>query len=167
MAKNRVSSTLAAGLVAGISGSLVGLIVSNTASGSGYELFPLYAALAAFLSAALFWWLLLGRKNNYTIVRGVFAGGLASIVSHYLCWYLLILAQNLCYWVWKSCTSSLGEPPADPILGLLGAAGLSFFSLIFYWWLTVIPGILIAVVLSIWYRRGEKNSEVKISEVSS
>ena len=38
---------------------------------------------------------------------------MTGTVSHYLCWILLNIGMNICYWTTGNCTGSLGEPPAQ------------------------------------------------------
>lgn len=135
------------GSLCGLAGIAIGGYVSLTAIGEGYELLPLFAGLAAFLTGAISWWLLLERPAKYTLLRGGLAGTLAGLISHYLCWYLLILFRNICYWGWGGCTSSLGEPPVDPLNGLWGAAVLTLGSLLFFGWLTVPLGAVFGGML--------------------
>lgn len=150
-------ATLTVSLIAALTGALVSFPISNSAIGSGYEFLPLFGALAAFINAAFFWHILIGKSENYTFLRGAASGGLAGFFSHFFCWYIMILAYNICYWFWRGCTSSLGEPPLNPLLGIIGAAALSLFSLLYYWWLTVLPGFIIGGVLALWFQRIEKN----------
>ena len=50
------------------------------------------------------------------------------MVSHYVTWYFWCVA------------GSLGEPPADLLWAFLGAAGLTFYSVIVCGWVTVPVG---------------------------
>lgn len=146
------------GVIAGICGGLVGLFVRGIAEAADYDLFPFFSGAAAFICAAVLWWWLLSKKGSYTLPRGLLAGGLTGLFAHYLCWYLLILAHNICYFGWGGCTSSLGEPPVDLLNGLWASAGLSIISLIAFGWLTVPLGALIAGLVAKWY--SSRNSTV-------
>ena len=141
--KPQLSTTLWMGLFCGAVGLLVGLWVWNLAIAEDYAAFPAYTTLAAALTGAGLWWLLVARLGLYRPLRGAFAGGLAGIVAHYLCWYLAILANNVCYWGWGGCQASLPGPPVDPLNGLWAAAILALGSLFFFGWLTVPAGALI------------------------
>lgn len=123
-------------LCAGV-GLLAGLYFGLDATGEGWEWLALAAPLAAFLSGAALWRLLPERNPRQRRGWGALAGALAGLVSHYFTWYLQFLAANVCFWLTGGCTGSLGEPPADPLTALLGAAGLTFFSLFVVGWLTV------------------------------
>lgn len=149
-----MKTTLLMGALCGAVGILVGLWVSLTATGAGYERFPVYAFLAAFAGGAGLWWFVLARQGRYSLRRGAAAGALAGLVSHYFCWYLLILDNNLCFWLLGGCGSSLGEPPIDPLNGLWGAAVFTLGSLLFFGWLTVPAGALIGGLLAARRRTG-------------
>jgi hypothetical protein len=140
------------GIFGGLIGALIGLYVSLNAIGSGYELLPFTAGLAAFGCTAGTWWLLLDRNRKYSLWRGALAGGLAGIFAHYVCWYLMILAQNICYWGWGGCVSSLGDPPANPLIGFGGALVFSLWSLLLFGWLTIPIGVLAGGIYATWIR---------------
>ncbi|MCB0156389.1 MAG: hypothetical protein KDF65_16450 [Anaerolineae bacterium] len=139
-------------LLAGLCGLIGGSWVWWLASGAGYELFPAAAALAAWGTTAFFWWLIVVRRNNYTLKAGLLAGGLSGLVSHWLCWYLLIVGANGCYWLTGGCASSLGEPPIDPLNGVWGALAFSLLSLLFVGWVTVPLGMLVGAAW-VWRQR--------------
>lgn len=124
-------------------GLLVGILVSLGAEGDGYRWFFVAAALAAFGSGAALWRVLPERSARRRPAWGALAGALAGVVSHYLTWYLGYVGANLCFWLTGGCTSSLGEPPADLLLALSGAAGLTFFSLLIVGWLTAPIGAVL------------------------
>lgn len=136
------------GLLSAGAGVLIGLLVSSVAIGEGYELFPVYAGAAAFITASGLWWALLARQDTYTITRGATVGAVAGTISHYLCWYLFFLGANICYWLFGGCRSSLGEPPVDPVNALWGAGLFSVGSLLFFGWLTVPAGMVIGGFLA-------------------
>ncbi len=123
-------------LCAGI-GLLFGILVPAVAEGEGFGWFFVPAALAAFVSGAALWRFLPERIPRRRPVGGALAGALAGLVSHYLTWYLAYLGANVCFRLAGGCTGSLGEPPADPLMALWGAAGFTFFSLLAVGWLTV------------------------------
>jgi hypothetical protein len=150
--KVQARTTLLMGTLCGVAGLLIGLWVSLTATGEGYELFAVYAFMAAFIVASSLWWLILARRRTYSLGRGAVAGALAGLLSHYVCWYLLILGSNVCYWVWGGCRSSLGEPPIDPLNALWAAAVFSAGSLLFFGWLTVPIGALIGSLVAVRQR---------------
>lgn len=139
------------GLLAGLIGAGYGFYVQRLATGEGYEWFPVYAGLAAFVTTTFFWWLVVTRSDKRSVWRGIIAGALSGSVAHYICWYLQIIGTNLCYWFSGGCVSSLGEPPVDLLNGLWAALVLSLASLLFFGWLTVPTGALVGGLLG--YRR--------------
>ena len=140
-------------LTCAAAGLLIGLWVAGQAVAGDYAVFPLYATLAAVLAGGGLWWLLVARKGRYGLVRGIAVGALAGIVAHPLCWYLAILGQNACYWLWDGCRSSLNEPPVDPLNGLWAAVLLALGSLLFFGWLTLPLGALLGGLWAAWGRR--------------
>ena len=131
------------GLFSSLIGILIGAYIAITAIGDGYEWFPLYAGFAAFLTSCLLWRIFIERKKSYRIVVGIFVGALSGFLSHYVCWYLQIAIANFRYLVFGTGLSSLGEPPMNLLLGISGALGLSYWSWIFFGWLTVAAGGII------------------------
>lgn len=127
-------------LVFGALCSLVGLffgaLVFWMAEGEGYEGFAAAAPAAAFLCGAALWRLLPERVTRRRRVWGAVAGALAGVASHYVTWYLQYLGANVCHWLTGGCTSSLGEPPANLLAALWGAAAFTYFSLLTVGWLT-------------------------------
>jgi len=133
-------------------GILVGFFVSFNAIGHGWEWFPFYAGLAAFLTTSLLWRLCIERRNRFRIFYGILVGALSGFLSHYVCWYLQILILNIKYFIFGTGLSSLGNPPVNPYMGLSGALGLSFFSWLYLGWLTVLMGSIICGTYC-WYWR--------------
>lgn len=128
------------GLLAAMLGAAVSAPILLDAVGEGWGVMVGFAALAAGLTAMALWWLLCERAGRFGAGRGALAGGLAGLLSHYPCWYFAILGQNVDYWLLGGTGSSLGEAPIDPLLGLGGAAVLTFGSLLVVGWLTVPVG---------------------------
>lgn len=147
-AGNAIQRSLAMGLLCAPVGILCGIYIWALATGEGYHLFPVYAGVAAFVTPFAFWWLLVARRAQATVRGGALAGALSGAVAHYVCWYLLILSRNACYWLWGGCRSSLGEPPIDPLNGLWGALALTFWSLLYLGWVTVPLAALIGAFLA-------------------
>lgn len=131
-------------------GIVIGVFVWRTAVGEGYQWFPVYAGVAAFLASCFFWWLFVERKKRSQIRFGVIAGTMSGLLSHYVCWYLQIIGSNIQYWLFDSFKSTLGEPPIDLLNGLWGALSLSLWSWLFLGWITIPLGALIGG-LFIWY----------------
>jgi len=139
-------------LCAGV-GLVFGILVSVGAAGDGYRWFFVSAALAAFGSGTALWRVLPERFPRRRPAWGALAGALAGVVSLYLTWYLGYLGANLCFWLTGGCTSSLGEPPADLLTALSGAAALTFFSLLIVGWLTAPIGAVLGWVFGRLSRR--------------
>ncbi|MBI3813255.1 MAG: hypothetical protein HY279_02140 [Nitrospinae bacterium] len=125
-----------------------------------YTYIPVPAALAAFITSAFFWKLLVERsREGVTKIRAILAGSLSGLAAHYICWYIVFLLANVCYHLFGGCKSSLGEPPADPLSALVGAIGLTFFSLIFYGWVSVPAGALAGLFIAL--RHDKSNQKVQ------
>jgi len=125
----------------------VGLFIGSSATGAGYENFWLPAGLAAFVTAAGLWWLIVEWRGRYTALRGMTAGFLAGILAHPVCWYFMLVAANVCYWTTDGCRSSLNEPPMNLAQAVLGAAVLSFWSLLLFGIVTGPGGMIIGGLL--------------------
>jgi hypothetical protein len=136
-----------AGACAGI-GLATAVLIVSTAAGDGYGVFLLAAPIAAFATAALFWWWLLDRPAIHSRTRGAIAGALAGAVAHYACWLLLLLGASACHAVTGACADSFGDGPIGPLDALWAAALYSLFSLLFYGWLTVPAGALVGALVA-------------------
>ncbi|WPL18462.1 hypothetical protein Thiowin_03535 [Thiorhodovibrio winogradskyi] len=138
------------GLLYALVGLAVGAYAVHSAIGDGWDLLPICATLAAFLTGISLWYWLIERRaathGHAGIRTGILTGALAGILAHYLCWYLLILCANLDY-LWFGTTSSLGEPPMNPIQALAGAAVFSGFSLFLFGWVTIPAGALLGLLM--------------------
>lgn len=143
-------------LCAGV-GLLLGILVFRGAEGEGYEWFPVAATLAAFVCGAVLWHFLPERIPRRRLVWGTLAGALAGLVSHYFAWYFQYVGSNVCFWLTGGCTSSLGEPPANLLMALVGAAGLTFFSLIVVGWLTVPIGAVLGFAFGFASKTAHEN----------
>ncbi|WP_051023994.1 hypothetical protein [Thiorhodovibrio frisius] len=135
-------SALRFGAVCAPVGLVVGGYAFYSATGDGWQLLPICATLAAFLTGFGLWFWLIERRQATRRRAGILTGALAGALAHYLCWYLLILSANLDY-LWFGTTSSLGEPPMNPFQGLAGAAAFSAFSLFLFGWVTIPAGALL------------------------
>ncbi|MEO6902897.1 MAG: hypothetical protein ABI315_07060 [Bacteroidia bacterium] len=60
---------------------------------------------------------------------------------------MINIGTNICYWTTGGCTGSLGDPPASIWSMLGGAFAFSFFSLLFFGWITVPCSVLIGLIL--------------------
>ena len=145
---NKWKKSIVMGTLCAPIGVVIGLFIGLDAIGSGYEFFAVYAGAAAFLTPTLLWRLIVARTEAYTILRGALTGAISGVLSHFVTWYLFILSSNVCYWAFGGCKDSLGEGPMNPLEGLAGAAGLSFFSLLFFGWITVPIGAILGGLLA-------------------
>jgi len=130
----------------------MGIFVTVTAIGD-YRFFFLYSTLAAFITAYVLWKLIMEKRTHAFKRFALLTGGLSGILSHYVCWYFLYVSANVCYWSVGGCTDSLGEAPANLVVALLGAFALSFWSLLLFGWVTIIAGIVIAMVMAPYFTK--------------
>lgn len=137
--------SLPMGCFCAIPGLLAGVYIALSAWGNGWELFAVAAPLGAFLSGLGMWRLIVAVRPSKG--RGLLAGFLAGLVAHWVCWYLLMLLHWLGFIFFGTGTSSLGEPPVNPLQALWGAAAFSFFSLLLCGWITGPVGAGIGYVL--------------------
>jgi hypothetical protein len=145
----RTRRSLDFGFLCGLVGSLVALLLLiPDLEADGWVLLLFAAPAAGFVSGTALWRMLPERAPRRRLAAGTLAGAIAGVVSHYLTWYLGFLAMNLCYWFTGSCTSSLGEPPANLLQALTGAAAFTFFSLAVIGWLTLPVGAAIGFVFA-------------------
>lgn len=128
-----------AGACSGIGLVVAGWLV-NSSPDNGFASFLFAAPAAAFVTAALFWWLL-DRPANYTRARGALAGALAGAVAHYVCWLMSMLGMWACHGLTSAC--AVTGDPIGPLEAFWVAAIYSFFSLLFFGWLTVPAGAII------------------------
>ena len=138
-------------------GLLVGLLVWSTAIGDGYFIFPIGASIAAFVAGGLFWKIFNSNSKKLKTENIVLTGILTGSISHYFCFILLSIGMNICYLTTGKCIGSFGDPPTSVSSMLTGALAYSFFSLLFYGWLTIPVSIVIGLFL--------KNRQAKIAAI--
>lgn len=144
-------------------GLVAGLFVSIIATGEGYRLFPVFAAAAAFFTSAISWYAIAGnQKRSFLLLRGTIAGAVSGLISHPVCWYLQIIALNICYWLFGTCKSSLGEPPVNLVHGIWHSLVLSAFSLLFMGWYTILLGSAIGFALARRFRQGVLQNRIEV-----
>ena len=144
------------GLINALLGLIVGVFLALTAIGDGYSVVLIAAPISAFLIGGLFWKLII--KGKLTKTRVIVTGILTGTISHYLTFLLLGIGYNICYWTTGNCTDSFGEPPANILLMFGGAFLLSFFSLLFFGWLTVPYAIITGLILKRMEEKKNLNS---------
>lgn len=139
-------------------GLLVGYFIMRGAIGDGWQTFRYYSGAAAFVAPASLWWLLVEKNQAYGIVRGLLAGAVSALFSHYIAWYLQIIVSNISYWLLiPTGRDSLGEAPIDPLNGLWGALVLSLWSWFLVGWVTIPIGAIIGGLYS-WRSRKRASS---------
>ena len=133
------------GALCALVGLGVGLSVWSSRPEPGFVAasFIVSAPLAAFVTAWSLWRVLGRLQKSRSLWWGGWTGGMAGILAHWVCWYLEFISMNVCYWLTGGCVSSLGDPPADLLYALVGAAVLSFPSLILFGGLTIPLGAVL------------------------
>ncbi|HSG18621.1 MAG TPA: alpha/beta fold hydrolase [Anaerolineae bacterium] len=135
---------LIAGLVIGLTAVLsLPLIYGDLGGDRGFvNWFTIF--IGAFFSGIFFWWLLIGRTRDASVLRGVIAGALSAILAYPIVFLLneLILRE-------VSAAVGLTTLP-NRILHALTAAGLA---LLFGGWFTVLAGALIGGLLALVQKR--------------
>ena len=142
------------GLANAIIGLIVGLYIAISAIGDGYYVFPIAAPLAAFIVGGFLWTKIVKDGNDLTKI--IITGLLTGTVSHYVTFVLLSIGMNICYWTTGECTRTLGDPPASILTMLGGAFAFSFFSILFFGWVTAPYSIIIGLII----KRFNKNKNV-------
>lgn len=140
------------GLLCSVVGLAAGAAIAAFATGQGYRWFMVAAPVAAFMAGSLFWRLVVVRPAAFNWRRGASAGALASVLAHFLCWYLLVAGTYV--------TELVFQPPlprgqgAPDLLQSVAAAGVfSAWSLALTGWLTLPAGGLLGAVLASRQRR--------------
>jgi type III secretory pathway component EscS len=133
------------GIVNAIIGLIVGIFIAITTIGEGYYVFAIAAPLAAFIVGGLFWNMI--AKNEYNSTKIIITGLLTGSVSHYVTFVLLSIGMNICYWTTGECTGSLGEPPVSILSALRDSFVFSFFSLLFFGWITIPYAIAVGFII--------------------
>jgi hypothetical protein len=140
--------SLSMGMLCALVGLVTGALVARTATGSGYGWFVVAAPLAAFATGTFLWWLLVARRTTPSTMAGVLTGALAGAVGHYVCWLFMILGATTCNALTGGCTDSLGGPPMSVLQAFPAAGVYSFFSLLFFGWLTIPGGAILGGFLA-------------------
>jgi len=122
------------------SGLLTGFLVWFSATGEGYYFFPVAAPVAAFITGWIFWEIFQGNQKKLKISKALLAGLFAGSVSHYLCWLIIVIGMNIRHVFHGNAAESL-------FTIVTGCFALTFFSLMFYGWLTVPMAVIIGVFL--------------------
>lgn len=134
------------GVLNAIVGLLVGIDVYTNAIGDGYSIFIFAAPLAIFVTGIFIWHVTM-KDEEISLVRVFIVGLLVGTISHYFTWLFVSVFMNLCYWFTGGCTDSFGEPPVSILTMLGGGFIYSFFSLLFYGWITILGSVLSGLLL--------------------
>jgi len=143
----RSSSTVTIGVLAATPGVAIGLFLDRNSPPGSRWVFATAAGASAFVTMMFLWWMLVARRESFTIARGALAGALAGAVSHYPCWYIFLSLHLLCDKLALSCRDA-GGAPASAIESFGAAAKMSIFSLIFLGWLTMGLGALLGALVA-------------------
>lgn len=135
-----IRRSIVAGLLYLVVGIAVGIFVGIRSSNDSYKSFYIFAGLGAFLSTFLLWLILIEKARNK--LEGVVVGIFTGVISHYFCWYLLLLVFNIEYWVLGNKGGTL-EPPIDPLNAIWAVIVYCLWSLIFFGWITIPAGMII------------------------
>jgi len=130
-----MTNLLKYGIFNAIVGLIVGLIVSITAIGEGYFIFPVAAPIDSFLTAISFWKIFIGNKTEIKSLKIILTGFLTGSLSHYITWIFLSIVMYSMYLITGE--TSVSGPPANFIEMFWTSAVFSFFSLLFFGWITV------------------------------
>ncbi len=140
-------------------GLLVGGFISCVVDGEDWMwmFFFLFAALAAFVAGSVLWLVFVAAKPSPG--RGCVAGGLAGVVSHWLCWMFIIVFWNFTFLSMNMPTSSLGEAPMTFVEAPFGASIFTLWSLYIFGWVTVPAGAVIGLVLGYLQQKSLKATD--------
>lgn len=126
------------GLICSPVGCFVGVMIWLVATGDGYWRYLLYSSVAALITPATCWYVLVERKE-LTRFRGVLAGFSGAVMGHVLVFILNIIAIDLQMLLERT----FFEPQNGVKLLLLELQALPIqiiFSLVFFGWLTLPMG---------------------------
>ena len=142
-----MSNAIKFGILNSIIGLILGIYIAYSAIGNGYGILAIGAPISAFVCGIYFWNLIFKKSTENRNGKLILIGFLTGTVSHYLCWILLNIGMNICYWTTGNCTSSLGEPPAEIWQMLIFGIGTTGWSLLFYGWITIPSSIGIGFII--------------------
>jgi hypothetical protein len=137
------------GLLCAPIGLATGLYIAITAIGNGYGGFIIAAPIAAYLSGTFSWWIVMVRPSREGLFPAAFAGGLAAVLGHYLCWYILFVGM----YALAAARGQIDGSMTNPLQAFKAAFFFGSFSLILLGWATVPAGALLGVLLKVLERR--------------
>ncbi len=153
----KLSFSIIYGLLFSFVGLVVGLIILLTTPNDDYNGFFLPASIGAFLTAWSLSRLFLKRVNQFTTIRITWVSILVGLLSHWACWYIVVIILNFDYWVLdESLLGSYFDTPIDPLNGLYSVFAFCLWSWMLYGWITV-PYSVATAFLARYY--DEKKNE--------
>lgn len=105
-----------------------------------------FAPVGALCAGALSWWLIVAKKEKYSLGRGGCAGFVASVTQYFFGSYAMILYDNLNYWVIQIDFSA--TLPIDPLRGIISAGMFSLLGNIALGVLCIPAGLILGVATS-------------------
>ena len=132
-----MSNAIKFGILNSIIGLILGIYIAYSAIGNGYWILAIGAPISAFTCGFYFWKLIFKNSTENRNGKLILIGLLTGTVSHYLCWILLNIGMNICYWTTGNCTGSLGDAPAQIWEMLIYGIATTGASLLFYGWITI------------------------------
>lgn len=142
-----MSNAIKFGTLNSIIGLILGIYIAYSAIGNGYWILAIGAPISAFVCGFYFWKQIFKQSTKNRNGKLILIGLLTGTVSHYLCWILLNIGMNICYWTTGNCTGTLGEPPAQIWEMLIYGIAMTGASLLFYGWITIPSSIGIGFLI--------------------
>jgi hypothetical protein len=152
-----MNNALKFGILNTFFGIVIGTIVFLLAIGNGYEIIVYALPIANFITAYFLWKIII-RENNITIFKVIIVGILSGIINHYLCWIIVSCISYIGFLINGSFKDSLGGPPASPLQMITGGLAFSFFSFLFFGWLTVFFSLTSALITKFTNKKTTSNS---------
>ena len=125
--------------------ALAGWLFTASAMGEDWENFWMYSGSGSFLVAWGLSYFLIQRRHDCSTMRLVTVGTRIALLSHWFCWYLLLLVG---YTKGLAGSTSFADP-ATPLEAVPMAFGYALFSLAFLGW-TAVP---ISIAIAIWLNK--------------
>lgn len=125
--------------------ALAGWLFTASAMGEDWENFWMYSGSGSFLVAWGLSYFLIQRRHDCSTMRLVTVGTLIALLSHWCCWYLLLLVG---YTKGLAASTSFADA-ANPLEAIPMACGYALFSLAFLGW-TAVP---ISIAIGIWLNK--------------
>ncbi len=130
-----MSFSLINGLIFGLISALAGLLSVNEPHGAGWEFLWITTGIGGFVAGLLIPKILIVKPNNYTNARLMTSGFIIGILSHWIHWYVSLVANYINVELFGA--QMFGEP-TNPLEAVLASVQLSLVSLLFFGW-TAIP----------------------------